>query len=158
MWDEKAKNQATSPGTASVSQVAKGQTPGQQRATGLHHSWPKHDVSLYLWPNKSDVITERMAEIIFEHRGRVILSSSTAEEVPAGLLRFHPQLQTSGWAGLYLPGFEREEDFPQSVAWSPLPSRPIDSQSNPIAPESLRKEENVAQKVRNQIALNSARH
>lgn len=140
-----------------MSQVAKGQTPGQQRATGLHHSWPKHDVSLYLWPNKSDVITEQMAEIIFGHR----------EESSFPLPLQRKSLQAcSGFAlssrplddQVYTPRIQKGGRFPAVHGRVPSPFQTHRFPKQPYSPESLRKEENVAQKVRNQVALNSARH
>lgn len=143
----------THPGTASMQRTDPRLAQGCQCASQLAEAW--QDVSPHLWPNKSEVITKPMAEIIFEHREEhpFLFIFRRSPGMPAQVSPSDPDL----WLTRSVPPrIQNGRGIPQPMAWSLLLSRSIDSQSNPIALKSAQRR-NVAGKAKSQIPLNSTR-
>lgn len=109
---------------------------GYQSASQLAKAW--QDVSPHLWPNKSEGITEQMAETIFEHREDPPflhhLQSVSLQAHSGFTLILRPLTDQ-----VYTSQDPKGRKIPPIHGLLPSPSRSKDSQSNPIIPKVFAK-------------------
>lgn len=118
---------------------------GYQSASQLAKAW--QDVSPHLWPNKSEGITEQMAETIFEHREDPPflhhLQSVSLQAHSGFTLRLRPLADQ-----VYPSQDPKWRKIPPVHGLFPSPSRSRDSQSNPIIPKVFAKKKTLLRRSR----------